>query len=336
MKPKEILIAISSILIISNCFINSNQQQFKQIKFLSESVNEINNQIELQSYLNLKASDKVDLSKLNNQPIAVFHGVGDNCGGWMSDWTNYFGSVANSYAKCIESGADKVSETTNIITQAQKACQLINQDENYNGNFTIVAFSQGGLIARYILEQCKMKGKVTKLITFGTPHMGISKIPFCNGNEQKLYCKFLDSLINIVAFIPFVNNFYTPLSYLNPPLMYDLYRKYGSYLSVINNEAYDQKFFNNNKSRFESLEKLVLIKFREDDIVFPRESAWFQKYNKHLEVQSLEKSEFYQQDFLGLKKLNDAGKVSFVEFRGKHMQLYKDEIDKFVVPVLLE
>ena len=45
-----------------------------------------------------------------------------------------------------------------ILSQALDACEKIKSNPNYNqGPFNIIGFSQGGLIARYIVEQCDTK-----------------------------------------------------------------------------------------------------------------------------------------------------------------------------------
>lgn len=314
----------------------SNLNIQNQIQNIKEKKKTLNTNLTLFSsiFLPHKKIITTTATKNKNQPIAIFHGIGDDCNGWMQTWTKYLSAAADTYAKCVESGANKDSEFISTQKQAEKACLLINQDKNFSGNFIIVAFSQGGLIGRHILQQCEMQGKVTKFISLGTPHMGISRVPWAEG--PLLLKRILDYAINLVAFIPGINNFYSPLSYLNPPLMHELYRKYGSFLSVLNNEAYDEKFNLKFKSRFENLEKLVLIKFKEDDIVFPKESAWFQRYDENYQLQNLQQNEFYLKDFLGLKALNEAGKVDFFEFQGKHMQLTSEQMDKFVVPALLD
>lgn len=42
--------------------------------------------------------------------------------------------------------------------------------------FNVIGVSQGGLNARHVLENCKMKPKVRNLITLGTPNMGITEL----------------------------------------------------------------------------------------------------------------------------------------------------------------
>jgi len=275
------------------------------------------------------------LKSSKNLPIAVFHGIGDNCDGWMKHWTQYLGNKAQAYSRCIESGADIDSELNSIQIQAETACKIINLDDNFQKNYIIVGFSQGGLIGRYVLEKCQTIGKVKKFISFGTPHMGISKIP-CGNQNYEFLCQIGDFFARYLVFLPGIGRIYSPLSYVRDPHTEFLYKRFNRFLAILNNESYDIRNFEIFKKKFLDLEKIVLIKFKNDDMVFPKESAWFQKYDKNYNIEKLEESDFYKKDYLGIKLLKESGKVELFEFEGKHMQLTQGEIDKFVVPFLFE
>ena len=63
----------------------------------------------------------------------------------------------------------------------------------------------------------------------------------------------------------------------------------------------------------------MLVMFTEDTMVYPKESEWFQELNGLMKVQPLEKSDFYKEDYIGLRSLNEAGKVQFVSIDGDHL-----------------
>lgn len=264
-------------------------------------------------------------------PIAVFHGINDNCGGWMQNWTNYIGKKTNSYAKCIESGENLHSVLTGIKSQGETACNIINS--TFHEDFIIVGFSQGGLIARYILEMCNLKGKVVKLITVGTPHMGVEKM---NCDNYKFLCSSVNFIIPYIAnFLP-LYYFIAPAGYIRSPKLENFYKKHNKFIAVLNNESIRNDYNKeSNKQKILQLKKLVLIKFKNDDMIYPRESAWFEKYDENYKVEELINSEFYTKDYLGLKMLNENNRLRMYEFRGKHMQLFKDEIDKYVINEIL-
>ncbi len=55
-----------------------------------------------------------------------------------------------------------------------------------------------------------------------------------------------------------------------------------------------------------------------------------------MQVQPLEKSEFYKDDYIGLKALNDANKVQFVQIVGDHLQFSAADITNTFIPFLLQ
>ena len=63
----------------------------------------------------------------------------------------------------------------------------------YQNGFNLIGFSQGGIIARYVLQYCPAGEKVQNFITFGSPHGGQSGIPTCNNG---VYCPIVEWLAN--------------------------------------------------------------------------------------------------------------------------------------------
>ena len=75
--------------------------------------------------------------------------------------------------------------------------------------------------------------------------------------------------------------------------------------------------------------------FNQDSVVYPRESEWFQSFDENMELQPLEDSQWYQDDVLGLKTLNEANKVTFSAVDGDHLEFTTDDINNIIVPFLL-
>ena len=46
-------------------------------------------------------------------------------------------------------------------------------------------------------------------------------------------------------------------------------------------------------------------------MIIPKETAWFQFYDEKYNVEGLEDSKFYKEDFIGVRKLNEEGKINF-------------------------
>ena len=79
----------------------------------------------------------------------------------------------------------------------------------------------------------------------------------------------------------------------------------------------------------------MLVMFTADTMVYPKESEWFQTLDsKDKNVVPLEDSDFYKNDLIGLKSLNDAKKVQFISIDGDHLQFSKDDINNTFIPFL--
>ena len=108
-------------------------------------------------------------------PVALLHGVDDSCP--QTAWTDYISEAINNQAvvKCVEVG-DGVATSIfeRIKWQAATVCHKLHNDPDYAGKeINIVGISQGGLIARTVVERCADLN-VHTLFTFGSPHNGIS------------------------------------------------------------------------------------------------------------------------------------------------------------------
>lgn len=103
------------------------------------------------------------------------------------------------------------------------------------------------------------------------------------------------------------------------------------FLTSINNEvpASRNKTYIQN---FASLSNLVLVLFTQDKTVVPKESAWFGSYapptsKDHIVAETLipmKQQPLYLEDWIGLKQLDQAGRVKLESCNGEHMQLPRD------------
>ncbi|KAL0397693.1 UNVERIFIED_CONTAM: Disease resistance protein [Sesamum calycinum] len=115
----------------------------------------------------------------------------------------------------------------------------------------------------------------------------------------------------------------------------DAYRKGCKFLPKLNNEIYKNSTY---KERFSSLENLVLIKFEKDDILVPKETSWFGYFpdGSWDTVLPAQETTLYTEDWIGLKILDEAGKVKFVSVSGGHLEISYSEMKKYILPYLVE
>ena len=104
----------------------------------------------------------------------------------------------------------------------------------------------------------------------------------------------------------------------------------------MNNEhATRGEFSEVRKAAFSSLNQAMLVMFERDSVIYPKESAWFQSLGKDGKtVMPLNATDFYQEDYIGVKKLNEAGKIQFVSLFGDHLQFSKEDTENTFIPFL--
>ncbi|PKI73132.1 hypothetical protein CRG98_006474 [Punica granatum] len=90
------------------------------------------------------------------------------------------------------------------------------------------------------------------------------------------------------------------------------------------------------KERFASLQNLVLIMFEQDNVLVPRETSLFGYYpdGSFNVILPAEETTLYKEDWIGLKTLNEAGKVKFINLSGHHLQISISDMKKYILPYL--
>jgi len=149
-------------------------------------------------------------------PNAIFHGLGDCClYPGMKNFTEQIANGTGSYAACIKVGnGSETSIAVNFETQAKMACDSINADEMFQGEFNVTGLSQGALLARYIVEQCPMKGNVRNMLSIGGPQMGVADIPHCFNGKL---CRLINTVARKMVYFKKIQNHIGPAGYFRSP-----------------------------------------------------------------------------------------------------------------------
>jgi len=74
--------------------------------------------------------------------------------------------------------------------------------------------------------------------------------------------------------------------------------------------------------------------FSNDTMIYPKETAWFHQLQADGTILDVKDTEFYQKDFIGLRSLNEAGRVTFTEWEGEHLQFSYAQIENVLAPFL--
>jgi len=273
-------------------------------------------------------------AELTSRPTVLWHGMGDTCCFPFS-----MGAIKGliqtvlpgTYVYSVEIGGNIISDElqgfiSNVNNQVDFVCQTVKADPNLQGGFNAVGFSQGGQFLRAYVERCN-DPPVFNLVSIGGQHQGVADIPDCTSVNSTM-CSLVEELLAFGAYSSIAQDNVVQAQYFKDPLDIPTYLKANRFLPDINNERTAKN--GTYKKHLTSLNALVLAQFEYDTVVVPRESEWFGRYengnvNKLL---TMEETIEYQQDWIGLKTLNDAGKIHFLSIPGNHMQLTMDWFTK--------
>lgn len=288
------------------------------------------------------------------------HGIAADC---HSDKSKQIASIikeatGSSYVKVICLGADTIVDVkASILGDANEyvdeIAKQLASDEALHDGFDFVGASQGGLLARAYVERYNSP-PVRRLLTLGTPHSGISSIPGCgeNGGMRELAIrivggfKSIDDLIRsqkdaklspeakanllsslLCAILEGATVFglnkkskIMPKYYFRKSQTVNQFPEGDSFIGDLNNdESVNEKYAENLKK----LDKFIMIKFGQDQIVVPNESTQF---GWRLGQTDIPFSGTPAYSRLGLDGLKREGKLAFDTIDNKHMMYSHDQL----------
>jgi palmitoyl-protein thioesterase len=163
--------------------------------------------------------------------------------------------------------------------------------------FHFIGLSQGGLLARGYTERYN-DPPVSSLVTFGTPHSGVYYYDIPTVYEK------------------YSQDHYSFAGYWKDPYRYEDYVKNASYLPFINNERVDIS-----TGHVISLDNFVMVWSKVDGVIVPKESCKFEFYNDNsLDIIPLKESDQYKENLIGLKTLDETGRLHIIESDCIHVE----------------
>lgn len=272
-------------------------------------------------------------------PLVMWHGMGDTCCfpfsmGALKKLVEK--QVSGIYVQSIEIGNSiSEDEMNGFFMGAEKqidiVCKNLSANPKLQQGFNVIGFSQGGQFLRGLVQQCPNVA-VRNLISVGGQHQGVYGFPRCIGTNVTL-CNEMRRLLNIGAYNRLVQDILVQAQYWHDPLNEDEYKKKCVFLPDLNQE---NTFNSDYKLRLLTLKNLILVKFLEDEMVQPRESEWFGFYKpgQAVETYTLFESDLYKNDLLGLKTLNDTGRLHFLGAPFDHLKFTEQWFIDNLVPFI--
>jgi len=260
------------------------------------------------------------------RPVVLWHGMGDDCcnpqsmGFLKSTIEQYLPGV---YVFSIKIGATMEEDQMNgffenVNDQVAFVCSELAANANLSNGFNAVGFSQGSQFLRAYIERCN-NPPVYNLVSIGGQHQGVYGLPKCPGVNSSV-CEYVRELLDEGAYWGWVQDFLVQAEYWHDPFDEASYVEDCVFLPDINNEGPNKNV--TYKKNLLSLNKFAMVRFTEDSMVQPIASEWFGFYVAGQDniTQTLQQSDLYIEDWLGLQEMDKNSQLDFLSVVGDHLQ----------------
>ena len=165
--------------------------------------------------------------------------------------------------------------------------------------------------------------------------MGVEAVPGC---FTGFACNIVNGVVKKLVYLSLAQNWIAPAGYFRDVANIKGYLKGSVFLPALNNENQSQnaEYAALRTSRFSSVNAAMFVMFDSDSVIYPKQTAWFQALDSKGALVPLKSSDFYLNDYIGLKTLMDANKVQFETFAGDHLQFTDKDINDTIIPFLLK
>lgn len=276
-------------------------------------------------------------------PTILMHGLGDAStnSGMESLAQSIMTAFPGCYAVCAPVGDGLFSFIIPIQDQVNEFIQVVRNDPILAAadEINVVGLSQGGLIVRgYIEQRASTDPAVKNFVSICGVQNGVYNCP--------LELQVIPFLCDIFESDPynFLFNGSFPLSFSDYFVTYwdqNEFLTRNQYLPKINNLlGMNQPNATQYRNNMLAVKQMVLSQATEDTVVYPFQSEQFGGYqwtngNKtNPVVYTLENSDQWTYDYLGLKTLTLTNRTVFTQFQGDHLKFNDSYWNDVILPYL--
>jgi len=288
-------------------------------------------------------------------PVVLMHGIGANSSTVAHPKAVLEATFPGIYVLAVDVGGNGANEAHdswffNINKQVDLFCAIIRHNPILRtaSEINLIGFSQGGLIARGYIEKCAghhNASRVNTFISWVSPQGGQFGVPGLGG--QAGIMKELDETMTMIGdccvYEEWAQESFSFPGYWKDPKKYKTYLAHSSFLADLNNER--AKKNQTYKKAITSLKQMALSYSLVDEILQPKETGWFESYAPqgffHFgapTLVTLNASLFYRDDWLGIRTLDQSGRLTKFRTTCKHgdysSACFDRYFNQFVVPLL--
>lgn len=149
-------------------------------------------------------------------------------------------------------------------------------------------------------------------------------------------CSWWKRLLKLGVYSPIVRSEVVQAQYFKDPENLAAYYQTNQFLLDINNDHPDPRRWNPlYVARLKTLDAFYMYIFEDDTVVVPKESGWFALRDPITsQIKYLKDLSIYREDRLGLKALDEAGKLYFRKLPGGHLKLTNQFINGELAEIL--
>jgi len=271
-------------------------------------------------------------------PVVLMHGSASSTATVQHTRNLLMQAMPGVYVKAIEIGNGILDSLFwPMDDQLAEFCAKMKADPKLAGGVNVLGFSQGGVLIRAYVERCN-NPPVKNLVSYLGPQMGvygvprICWVPYINTT--------LDTLVGTFIYSEWAQHLFSFAGYWRDPYQLQTYHKRCEFLPDINNEGPEKN--PSYKKNMLSLTNFAMVYSEVDQTVNPRQSSVFGSYapDDDTKVLALEDLDLYKEDWIGLRELDETGRLHRFGVPCYHGDYYSAcygvALNKYVLPFLMD